>query len=282
MQVSPRYDGPPIIAIAGAADDQLAPVVRQRRRLAAMLVDLDDRAWTVASRCDGWTVQDVVSHLVGVNDFWRASVRAGLAGTPTRLLIGFDPAATPPLMVAAMADLAPRDVLDRFLVSNDAFLEALGDVDERGWSMLGESPAGHVPIRLVAHHALWDSWIHERDIGIPLGFVPPAEPDEVGSCLRYAASLGPALAVAFGHGQTGCFGVEATDPTTRFVLEVADSVGVRDEELPGDAPCLRGDAVTLVEALSLREPLPANAPNEWRLLLGGLAAAFDVESQPGA
>ncbi len=78
MLVAPRYEGPPIISIAGPPDDQLVPVVRQRRRLAAMLVDLREDDWRSGSRCDAWTVQDVVSHLVGVNVFWRASVLAGL------------------------------------------------------------------------------------------------------------------------------------------------------------------------------------------------------------
>ena len=36
-------------------------------------------------------------------------------------------------------------------------------------------------------------------------------------------------------------------------------------------------AVALVEALSLRAPLPASSPAEWRQLLAGLAGAFDVE-----
>src|SRR5207253_2416963 len=50
MRVSPRYDGPPIISIAGEPDDQLAPVLRQRRRLAAMLADLRDDDWSSPSR----------------------------------------------------------------------------------------------------------------------------------------------------------------------------------------------------------------------------------------
>ncbi|MCJ7672395.1 MAG: maleylpyruvate isomerase family mycothiol-dependent enzyme [Acidimicrobiia bacterium] len=280
MEIAPRYEGPPIIAIAGEPDDQLVPLVRQRRRMEAILVDLDDGDWGSASRCDGWTVHDVVAHVVGVNDFWRASVRAGVAGTPTRILAGFDPAATPPLMVASMRDLAPGDLLEKFVVSNDGFLEAVGDLDDAAWGLLGESPAGHVPLRLVAHHALWDCWIHERDIALPLGSTPPAEPDEVASCLRYAAALSPALAVASGGTISGVFGVDASDPELRLVLEVGESVSVRDDSGPPEAPSLRGDAVELVEALSLRAPLPASAPAEWRGLLDGLAAAFDVESRP--
>jgi uncharacterized protein (TIGR03083 family) len=278
MELSPRYDGPPIISIEGLPDDQHAPVVRQRKRLEALLVDLSDDAWGSASRCAEWSVQDVVAHMVGVNGFWQISVLAGRAGTPTRLLAGFDPAATPPLMVDGMRALGPAEVLDQFIASNDAFLAALADLDDHGWSMPAESPAGHVPIRLLAHHALWDGWVHERDIALPLGLVPSVEADEVRSCLRYAAALSPALAISSGSGIAGVFAVEANDPECRFALEVGDSVvTVHDGPVPSDAPCLRGRAVDLVEALSIRAPLTPSVPDEWRQLLTGLATVFDSE-----
>ena len=61
---------------------------------------------------------------------------------------------------------------------------------------------------------------------------------------------------------------------SRFVVEVGDSVAVRDGIDPADAPCLRGDAVELVEVLSIRAPLPDSAPVEWKQMLGGLETAF--------
>lgn len=281
MLLSPRYDGPAILSIEGPPDDQHVPVVRQRRRLEAMLADLGNDDWSAASRCDGWTVQDVAAHLVGVNAFWQASVSAGLAGTPTRVLAGFDPATTPPLMVEPMLALAPAEVLDQLVASNDGFLGALADLEDGGWSMIGESPAGHVPIRLLAHHALWDCWVHERDIALPLGSTPVVEPDEVRSCLRYAAALSPALAISSGGTMTGLFALQASDPELCCTLEVGESVAVRDSLDPGDAPCLRGGAVELVEALSLRAPLPSSTPPEWRQLLEGLATAFDTKVKTG-
>ena len=277
MKLSPRYDAPPILSMEGRADDQRVPVLRQRTRLAALLVGLTDEQWASASRCDGWTVQDVVAHLVGVNAFWRSSVGAGLAGTPTRVLDGFDPAATPPLMVAPMRTLTPAEVLDQFVASNDALLETIAAIDDGGWSMLAETPAGHVPIRLLAQHALWDSWVHERDIALPLGLGPAVEPDEVVSAVRYAAALSPGLALSSGRDCGGAFSVETTDPASSFWLEIGESVAVREGSGPHDAPRLHGDALELAEALSLRAPLPQSAPIEWRQQLAGLAAAFDSD-----
>ena len=277
MLVSPRYEGPTIITIAGASDDQLAPVTRQRKRLEALLADLDDSDWSAASRCDDWRVHDVAAHIVSVNDFWCASMLAGLAGEPTRVLTGFDPATTPALIIAPMHDLAPAALLERFVASNDAFLGILADLDDAGWSTLAETPVGHVPIRLLAHHALWDSWIHERDIALPLGSTPPVELDEVASCLRYAAALSPALAICAGQPLTGTFGVEANDLALRYVLDVGEAVALRNDVAALDAHSLDGDAVELVEAMSIRAPLPPSAPPEWQELLDGLATAFTAQ-----
>jgi uncharacterized protein (TIGR03083 family) len=276
MRVSPRYEGPTIMSIAGEPDDQLVPLMRQRRRLQTMLEGLGTDEWLSPSRCDDWKVQDVVAHIVGVNAFWTASVLAGLAGSPTRVLTGFDPAATPALMVAAMRELRSEQVLDQLVTSNDAFLDVIGALDDSGWRTLAESPAGHVPIRLIAHHALWDCWIHERDIALPLGLTPPVEPDEVRSCLRYVGAVNATFAIASGHRVAKMLALEATDPTLDLVLEVGESVAVRDGSAPPEAPRLRGDAVTLVDALSVRIPLPASTATDWLQLLEGLASAFSA------
>ena len=95
MIISPRYDGPPIMTMSGAPSDQLLPATRQRNRLNDLLGSLDNDAWSRQSRCDGWSVGDVVAHLVGATGFFEFSIKQGLANQPTRLLGGFDPATTP-------------------------------------------------------------------------------------------------------------------------------------------------------------------------------------------
>jgi uncharacterized protein (TIGR03083 family) len=276
VKLSPRYDLPPILSFDGPADDQFDPVARQRRRMEGLLAGLGDDQWQSATRCEGWTVQDVVSHIVTVNGFWAASVRAGLDGAPTRLLATFDPAAHPPLMVDGMRALSCRDVFDQFVASNDEFLGVLVGLDEHGWSVLAESPPGHVSIRMLAHHALWDAWVHERDIALPLGLTPPVEPDEVRSCLRYSAALGPAFALTSGSPFVGELAVSARVPDATFTVEIAESVIVRDEPSPAGVACLCGDAVELVEGLSVRAPLPTDTPAEWNRVFNGLATVFDA------
>ncbi len=217
----------------------------------------------------------MVAHLVGVNTFWHASVLAGLSGNPTRVLTRFDPARTPALMVAQMRDLVPADVLHQFVESNDSFLGLLDTIDDDGWAMPAEAPPGHLPIRLVAHHALWDSWIHERDICLPLGLVPKIESDEVCSSLRYVSALSSALAVDSDETIAGLYAIEGTDPMLSLVLDVGDPVVVRDDPAPSQAPRWCGDSVTLVETASVRAQIPTSAPIEWQQLLEGLSHVFN-------
>lgn len=276
MQLSPRYDGPPVFAVEGPADDQREPLLRQRRRLQDALATLTDEQWRRPSRCEEWSVQDVVAHLIGTNDFWSMSILAGLAGTPTRILAAFDPATTPALMVAPMRSMSPAETLARFVETNQSLFDAVESLDDAGWSTVAESPAGHVPIRLLANHALWDSWVHERDILLPLGIVPAEEPDEIVSCLRYVTAVAPVLTFSSDPTRRGVLAIDATEPDAHVVIEVDTTVAVRSGPAPAGAIRLTGRAVDLVESLSIRAPLHQTVPEDSRWLLDGLATVFDT------
>ena len=276
MLLTPRYDDPTFFRFELPVEDLRGLVTGQRERLADLLAELDEAQWSARSRCDAWSVRDVVAHLVTTNGFWGFAIGAALSGEPSRLLTGFDPVATPAELVEANRSQTSAEVLDQFVEGNralDATLAGLGDGD---WETLGEAPHGHVPIRALALHALWDSWIHERDIALPLGLHPHEDADEVAACLRYVAALGPSFVVAAGSERSGAIGVDASDPDVRFVVDVGESVVLRDGDAPEDALVLTGGAVELTEGLSMRGPLPCEIPDEHRWLLG-LAGAFDQD-----
>ena len=278
MQISPRYDGPVVLTMDRSVPDPGLAVTRQRRRMERLLADLSPEAWAGPSRCDGWSVRDVIAHLVTVNQFWSSSVRAGRAGNPTRILASFDPAAHPDLLVASLGPISASEVFEQFVASNDEFLGLVDELTGDEWSLLAESPAGHVGLDRVIDHALWDSWVHERDIGVPMGLVLEEEADELEASLRYAAAIGPGLTAGQPGSFTGTLAVVATDPDTQFVVEAGRTVVVHEGPAADDLPCLRGPAVELIEALSVRAPLPAGTPDEWRLMMQGLATAFAVGS----
>ena len=168
MKLTPRYGSEPIVRIDPMIDGLAATVMKQRDRLAATLADLDAGQWATPSRCEGWSVQDVVIHLSSTNQFWAFSVRQGLAGEPTQFLVGFDPVASPAELVAGQRGTPPSATLAQFVEGNQALADALAAADSNSsWGVLAEAPPGHIAIGLVAIHALWDSWVHERDIRRP-------------------------------------------------------------------------------------------------------------------
>ena len=277
MLLRPRYDQPLFLQLDLPLGDPAVPLLRQRHRLAALLAGLEQEQWAVASRCEGWSVQDVIAHLVTTNQFWAFSIAGGRIGEPTRFLTTFDPVVSPAELVEAVRSQTPAETLAAFVETNAALADAVTALDEAGWSSMGEAPPGHVPLRAVAMHALWDSWVHERDVLLPLGLAPVDEPDEIIGGLVYCAALSPAFAVAGGSTRPGAIVVEATDPDLRFVVGVGDSVVVHGGAVPEGALRLAGPAVELLEALSFRAPLTPPVPDGQRWLLGGLAEVFDRE-----
>lgn len=280
MQLSPRYDGPPVIQFTDPPGDLAVPLARQRRRLGQLLAGLDDEQWAAPSRCEGWSVRDVIAHLVGTDRFWAASATAGLAGTPTRYLVGFDPVATPAAMVDGTSAQAWAEVLVDYQRASEALIGAVTALTPDQWAMTAEGPAGHLAVHGIIRHALWDAWIHERDVTVPLDLDQEQHPDELTACLEYAVGLGPGLQALGGSERTGTLAVSATDPDLDLVAELGGSVVVSHLAAPPDVPVLRGRAIDLIEGLSLRTPLHHDLADADRWMIGGLAVAFDQAPPP--
>ena len=275
MQIAPVYDRTLLTMDGGSA---IVPAtVRQRRRLLDVLGSLTDDQWEAPSRCDGWRVRDVAAHLAGVDRYWLASITAGLAGEPTRFLRGFDPKATPAAMVDAAGAKSRAETFAELEAATIALCDLVERLDGSALSEVAESPPGHVAIRDLLHHALWDAWVHERDVTLPLGLVPAEEPDEVIASLRYVAAVNPVFAVMSGTAREATLVLEATDPDVRVVVSVTgDSVRVHDGDAPHDAVVLRGGAVELTEVLSARLPFHRDVPDDRSWLVRSLAHVFEV------
>lgn len=279
MQLAPRYGTDQPLTMDGDPAAIGAPTLRQRRRVAGLLAGLTEDQWATPSRCAGWTVHDVMVHLESTNGFWAFALSAGLQGEPSRFLTTFDPVATPAQMVAATAPGPGAEVAATFAASVEALAGVIAALDatEGGWATLAEAPPGHITAGAVTHHALWDSWVHERDILLPLGIAPAIEADEVAACLRYAAALGPALARNAGSSRTGAFTVTAAGPDVAFTVRIGSERVHVAAGADADADLhLHGDAVELLEAFSVRAPFPVEVPAAHAWMVHGLAETFDA------
>lgn len=274
MLLTPRYGDRPIVSIEARVEGP-HPVIGQRQRLAALLSELSAEEWQEPSRCAGWTVQDVVTHLVSTNQFWAFSIQSGVAGEPTRFLGTFDPVASPAELVDQAQGKPPVETLEQLTASTEQLRAVVEALDDDGWQQLAEAPPGHLPVSLVADHALWDCWVHERDIVLPLGRPAAVEPDEVLTCLRYGAALGRAFEVCAGAEPARPVALDVRDPDALVVVTVdGEVVHVAEGPAPDGADRHAGDAVDILEMLSMRDvgqPVPATV----RSLTAGLATVFD-------
>lgn len=250
----------------------------QRQRFTDLLHSLDVDAWSHPTRCDLWDVADVVSHLTSTNGFWIASIEAALAGEPSRILGGFDPAATPEALVAGGRDRTREQVITEFEASAAALDATTAKIVD--WDLPGEAPPGHVPLDAVMCHALWDAWVHERDVAVPLGLTVATDADEVRACLAYVVGLIPSIELMFDDTLTGSIAIDVVDPDVSITSAVADGrVRVTADAVSSnaDAVVIKGDAVTVLEGLSERRALDIDltVDDDRRRVLGGLARVFE-------
>lgn len=276
MKIRPRYGPDPLITYEGDPAAVATPAARQRLRLAQTLAAFGPAEWNAPSRCAGWTNRDVVVHLVSANRWWVHSISEARRGRPTEMLADFDPVATPAALVAAARNLPPAEALDAYVRSTHTLTDLLGSLIGDEWTMPCENPLGHLSISANVRHALWDAWVHERDITLGLGFVPAVEPDEVNAALRCAAALGPAFGLLLGDLDERRLTATVTtqDRAVGFTIEVDRAVRVTADIHPTAPVAVHGSTVDVLEGLSLRTSLDLEPQFRW--LTAGLERSFEV------
>lgn len=184
------YEAPGAPMVVPATHQEVtAAWVEHRVRLRDWLRGLPTGTWDQPTRCSGWCVTDLVEHLISGSQFLGYTLHQSRKGHPTRLLAEFDPQETPRATAAMFAGLSPGDLLDA-LDENDGRVvrefEAFSDGD---WLAPAEAPPGRVPAHVSVNHFLFDSWVHERDLLLPAGEVPPTVPGEAAAVASYVVAL---------------------------------------------------------------------------------------------
>ncbi|MBM9505253.1 maleylpyruvate isomerase family mycothiol-dependent enzyme [Actinacidiphila acididurans] len=168
-----------------------------RKRLLERLADLTPDQWAAATRCTEWNVHQVIRHLV---DFGQYHV-ARLNGWPERAYyeaVTFIPASTPDVWLARSEDRTPKDTMaalaDLAEAEYAAFAVRIREGDD---DLMGAVPARPMLWSVRALHALWDAWLHERDLADVLGD-RPSEPDTLRLVTLYSLLLAGGAAVTSG------------------------------------------------------------------------------------
>ncbi|HEY1634096.1 MAG TPA: maleylpyruvate isomerase family mycothiol-dependent enzyme [Acidimicrobiales bacterium] len=214
----------------------VAALADQQAELSNLLSGLGDTDWQRPSRCDGWTVADVVLHLAQTNELASASASGRMAEALDDLAGGqrrtgsVDDGAD--VLVARERGQPGREVHDRWVATADDLCRRLEGTDPH---QRLEWVAGQVSARTLATTRIAETWIHAGDIGAGFGWMPAAT-DRLWHVARLAWRT---LPYAFGRA-----GRELTGPVA-FELRAPSGGGWR---FAGDSEILtivRGDAVEL-------------------------------------
>ena len=153
-----------------AVDDVVVALAGQQAELTGIVTGLDDAGWQRPSRCEGWTVADVVLHLAQTNEMAIASVEGRFAEFLEQVGRDLGPSASvddgAALMVAKERARPIAALRDRWHSTVDQFLVRLehADLHQRvTWV------AGELSVRTLVTTRLAETWIHTGDVAHGLG-----------------------------------------------------------------------------------------------------------------
>ncbi|MGD0393385.1 MAG: maleylpyruvate isomerase family mycothiol-dependent enzyme [Acidimicrobiales bacterium] len=155
----------------------------QFRSLVAVCSSLSDEQWNVATCLPGWSVKDVLSHIIGTESM--------LAGVPAPSVdishldhMRNGVAESNEIWVESMRSLSGDELLDRFgqitgrrLAALEAMTQA--DFDAPSWTPVGNDETYGRFMR-IRHY---DCFMHEHDIRDALGLPPRLEARDIASAL---------------------------------------------------------------------------------------------------
>jgi uncharacterized protein (TIGR03083 family) len=228
---------------------------QHRARLVTALEGLDGEDWLAPSRCARWTIADVVGHLRWGTETALELIRRVEAGSGERFFTAFDPRATPEAELAPLRARDPAEHIAVIRTGTATLLAAARDLLARGVEEEADTPLGWVPWPLSVNHLLWDSWLHERDVLVPLRTEPRPDPVEVRLVGAYQLVILGAVLSMFGMRGTVDLRLEGACGGAQR-LRVGDEVVVDSPDgPPGEEGCITGEAVAVIEAMSGRGEL---------------------------
>ncbi|MDE3086796.1 MAG: maleylpyruvate isomerase family mycothiol-dependent enzyme [Acidobacteriota bacterium] len=128
---------------------------------------LTDEEWDLPSECPGWTVRDVLSHMVGTE--------RSLLGDPQPPAAPEAPHVRNPVGTMNEAWVAERrgrpgsEVLAEFEAVTRRRIEELAGFGRERFEQVGPSPVGQVPYREFMAVRVMDCWVHEQDMRVATG-----------------------------------------------------------------------------------------------------------------
>lgn len=223
--------------------EQLTDLLAEQWEAIALLVaDLDEKAWRRPSPLPGWTLFDVVAHVVGTESWLLGQTPPPhdplRPKTDVRTLphVRNEVAVLNEIWVDRLRPLSGKRLLALFDETTDRRRAALAALDDDAWRAPTVSPVGQVPYGRFMRVRLFDCWMHELDLADGIGrSVPEGGARAEAAFAELTIGLGRAVVKGAKAPDGSLITLDLTGPVTRQVhLSVAGGRGSVLEEVSGD------------------------------------------------
>ncbi len=136
--------------------------------LAEVCHDLVANEWALPTECPGWSVQDQLSHLIGVERMVMGQPAPAWDATLGEHVKN-DFAAMNEPWVAVRRSWPGDMVLAEFTDVTEQRLAALSALSDEEWAVVGFSPVGEVPYARFMETRVFDSWVHRTGRALGAG-----------------------------------------------------------------------------------------------------------------
>lgn len=124
---------------------------------------LTDTDWRLPTECPGWTVQDNLAHLVGLERMLQGKpMPPAVAGPGPH--VRNDLGHVNEAWVESLRASSGAEVLEQFDIVAAERLAELAALSPEAWDAPAETPAGRDTYRGFMGLRAFDSWVHEQDI----------------------------------------------------------------------------------------------------------------------
>ena len=243
----------------------------QRQRFIAVLKGFGPDEWAAPTRCAKWSAHDVVRH---VGDE-AAAARLGADDHTMDMAAGFDPRVTPQQWLVASAGEPPDASVLRLVAATEEQLVVFRIRMARGNEFDVHLPYGAMDWTVLALHALWDSWVHERDVLLARDVEHPTDGDTTFYVAAYGLFLAALMAPILGGDKVQERLVLGGAGGGVFAVETHGDVALTAERMTTDGP----PAARVADALAGRSPVDAvlgDLPANSRAALSRLADYFNT------
>lgn len=209
--------------------------------LEKLLADLSDSQWKTATALPGWTVQDVVSHIIGTESFLQGLPAPDIDIDVSALgHVRNEIGAMNESWVHSMRAHSPDQMRDELKAILQARRAALEDMSEQVWNEVTFTPAGPDSYGRFMRIRIFDCWMHEHDIRDAIG--TPASDRELATTTarlsldEMAGSMGFVVGKRAGAPDGSRVAIELTGPLQRTIKVQVDGRAKVVEDFGGADP----------------------------------------------